>query len=228
MILTAHQPAYLPWLGYFDKMIRSDVFVFLDSVQYEKNSFINRNKIKTSNGAIWLTIPVKTKGHIMSSLNETEIDNRSNWQRKHLNAIYLNYKKAPRFQECYSKIKQFYEISYSMLADFCWEYLQFWVSELNISTRIIRSSHLGIKSRKSELINDLCRHFEADSFISGQLGTNYIKSEQFQADGINIQFQDYKHPVYPQLWGEFIPSMCILDFWMNTDQYSLVTSSDNS
>src|ERR1035437_4150954 len=103
MILTAHQPAYLPWLGYFDKIIKSDIFVYLDTVQFEKNSFTNRNKVKTPQGAAWLTVPVKIKGHIGKTMMEIEIDNSQDWRKKHLNTIFMNYKKAARFEECYAR-----------------------------------------------------------------------------------------------------------------------------
>ena len=106
MILSAHQPAYLPWLGYFDKIIKSDVFVFLDTVQFEKNSFINRNKIKTPQGSVWLTVPVKLKGHLDVPLLKIEIDHKINWQKNHLKSIYLNYKKAPHYKEGYFKIEE--------------------------------------------------------------------------------------------------------------------------
>ena len=94
MILSAHQPAYLPWLGYFDKIARADVFVYLDTVQFEKNSFINRNQIKTPQGAQWLTIPVRTKGHMSASLRTTEIDDSQKWRSKHIKSIETNYRKA--------------------------------------------------------------------------------------------------------------------------------------
>src|SRR5580704_11293436 len=105
MMLSAHQPAYLPWLGYFHKIAQADVFVYLDSVQYEKNSYINRNQIKTPQGASWLTIPVKTKGHMGGSLRTTNIDDSQPWRSKHLKSIEMNYRKASRFDLCFPKIQ---------------------------------------------------------------------------------------------------------------------------
>ena len=92
MMLSAHQPAYLPWLGYLDKIASADVFVFLDDVQFEKNSFINRNRIKTSQGAQWLTVPVRMKGHMYATLLNTSMDDSQPWRRKHLAAVALNYR----------------------------------------------------------------------------------------------------------------------------------------
>lgn len=222
MILSAHQPAYLPWLGYFEKLIRSDVFVFMDTVQYEKNSYINRNRIKTAQGPIWLTIPVKSKGHITSSLLETEIDNRQHWKEKHLKSIWLNYKKAPRFDYCYPRLETLYAEEDELLADLCFRHLAFWLEEINVERRIVRLGTLPIDSRKSDLVFDICKYFGADRYISGALGMNYLDENKFDAAGIRIEYQVYKQPVYQQLHGEFMPNLSILDFWMNTDRLDLI------
>ncbi|OLP15647.1 hypothetical protein BST81_25175 [Leptolyngbya sp. 'hensonii'] len=223
MILSAHQPAYLPWLGYFDKLLRSDLFIFLDTVQYEKNSFINRNRIKTPQGPVWLTIPVKTKGHISSTMLETEIDSSQNWREKHLKSIYLNYRKAPYFEICYPKLECLYQQKIDLLADLCFEHLSFWLQELGVSPQLVRSSALPIASKKSDLIFDLCSQFQADRYISGTLGQDYLEVDRFQAAGISIEFQDYRHPSYPQLYGNFLPYMGIVDLWMNSQDFSIIT-----
>lgn len=223
MILSAHQPAYLPWLGYLDKIIGSDLFVYLDSVQFEKNSFTNRNRIKSPQGPIWLTVPVKMKGHLGRTLREIEIDNSQNWQKKHLNSIYLNYKKAPRFESIYPLIEPFFAKEYRSLSELCWEQLQFWCREFRIDTRIVRSSELELASRKSDLVLDLCRRFGADQYISGILGRDYLDEAEFRLQGIEVNYQDYQHPGYRQLWGGFEPCLSVLDFCMNCDDYDLIS-----
>jgi hypothetical protein len=222
MILSIHQPAYLPWLGYFDKLVRSDVFVFLDNVQFEKNSFINRNRIKTPQGALMLTAPVRSKGHTDSTLKETELDNSQRWKIKHLKSVSLNYRSAPRFNHCYSKLEALYEADDTLLADMCFRQLQFWLRELGVEKKLVRASSLPVTSKKSDLVFDLCRHFEADHYISGALGRDYLEEEKFMNAGIRIEYQDYRHPVYPQLHGEFLPYMGIVDFWMNTDRFESI------
>ena len=117
MIVTAHQPAYLPWLGYFDKIARADVFVFLDDVQFEKNSFINRNKIKTAQGGQWLTIPVRSKGHTDDTLRTTRVNAEVPWREKHLKAVALNYKKAPFFEQRYPKLESLYNSDEELLSE---------------------------------------------------------------------------------------------------------------
>ena len=225
MTIAAHQPAYLPWLGYFDKLLRSDQFVFLDSVQYEKNSFINRNKIKGPQGAMWLTIPIKIKGHTTMTLRDIRIDPSQDWQGKHLRAIYLNYKKAPRFDECYPKLQALYHSHAEFLVDICWEHLIFWLQELRIEKNIICSGQLPITSAKSQFILDICQYLGATHYLSGTLGKDYLDEQSFKEKNIQIQYQNYQHPMYPQLWGEFLPYMSILDFWLNTNQTHLISGT---
>ena len=193
MIVAAHQPAYLPWLGYFDKLARSDVFVFLDDVQFEKNSFTNRNRIKTPQGPIWLTVPVRTKGHTDSTMLETRIDDTQGWRDKHLKSIFFNYKKAPRFEQCYPKLEALYREPDELLSELCLRHLSFWLRELGMEKTVVRSSTLPLESRKSELVLDLCRHFNANCYLSGALGRDYLDVESFRAQGIEVKFQDYKH-----------------------------------
>lgn len=226
MIIAVHQPAYLPWLGYFDKLMRSDIFVFLDSVQYEKNSFINRNKIKTQQGELLLSIPIKTKGHTSETLKVTKIDNGPKWQKKHLSSICMNYRKAPRFEECYPKIEKLYQNRYDYLSELCLDHMLFWLKELRIMKKIVRSSELPINSKKSDLVLDLCKYFDADYYISGTLGKNYLNNDLFQESGIYIEYQKYQHPIYQQLYGGFIPNLGVIDFWMNTDQVELITQGN--
>lgn len=225
MIVSAHQPAYLPWLGYFDKMIKSDIFIYLDTVQFEKNSFINRNKIKTPQGELMLTVPVLSKGHIDKTVAEIKIDKKQDWKKKHLNSILMNYKKAKRFEECYYKLEILYKKDYEFLSDLCYDHLIFWKQELQINTEIVKSSKLNIKTKKSDLIFDLCLCYESNRYISGTLGRNYLDENKFKDAKIEIIYQNYKHPAYNQLWGNFLPYMSILDFWMNSYDYSLISSN---
>jgi WbqC-like protein family len=216
MILSAHQPAYLPWLGYFNKIARADVFVYLDTVQFEKNSFINRNRIKTPQGPLWLTIPIKSKGHMSGSLRTTEIDDSQPWRARHLKSIAMNYRRAPRFPECFSKIEALVAIPESNIANYCFQQLRFWLVEFGIKTRVVRSSELPITSSKSDLVLDLCRHFGAERYLSGIQGHDYLDESDFARAGIGLDYQDFVPPVYGQLWGAFIPNLGVLDWWMNT------------
>jgi hypothetical protein len=170
---------------------------------------------------------VKIKGHIGKTMMEIEIDNSQDWRKKHLNTIFMNYKKAPRFEACYAKLENLYQTGYQLLTELCWDQLLFWLKELGITTRIVRSTSLPIDAKKSDLVLELCRYYRADHYISGILGRNYLQIEDFANDGIAVTFQEYHHPVYPQMWGDFLPYMGILDFWMNTGEYGLISKGED-
>jgi len=211
MILTAHQPAYLPWLGYFHKVALADVFVILDSVQYEKNSFINRNRIKTSNGEAWLTIPVEMKGHLDRTIRDVRIDSRSNWRKKHWNSLLLNYRKAAFFDRYADFFEHYYRMETCSLSEFIEVSRVFFLKELNIAPRILKLSEMAIASKKQELIIDLCKATHSKAFVFGALGRNYATAELFEKNGINTYFQEFSHLGYTQLWGQFAQYMSIID-----------------
>ncbi|WP_429258357.1 WbqC family protein [Paraburkholderia sp. GAS334] len=215
--LSAHQPAYLPWLGYFAKIARADIFVYLDTVQFEKNSFTNRNRIKGPNGPFWLTVPVRQKGHLEGTLQTLEIDDSLAWRKKHLKAIALSYAKAPGFAEKFARLEALYGGAHASLADFCWWQLQFWIQELGLgATQLVRSSELPVLSKKSDLVLDLCRHFGANRYLSGKLGRDYLNESAFASHDIEVIYQDYRCEPYSQLHGEFVPALGIVDVWMNS------------
>ena len=217
LIVSIHQPAYLPWLGYFDKIRRADTFVYLDTVQFQKQSFQNRNKIRTADGWAWLTVPVETKGRLYDTpLRDLPINNRVNWRRKHRAAIAQHYAKAPQFEAVMALLDGFYDRDWDRLSDLCYEMLLAFNRRLGIDTRIVKASNLsGVQGEKSALILDLCRHFGAGRYIAGTLGRNYLDEAAFEAAGIEIAYQDYEHPTYGQLYPGFEPAMAIVDLLMN-------------
>lgn len=215
MIVSIHQPAYLPWLGYLARIAASDVFVYLDTVQFEKNSFTNRNRIKTANGPIWLTVPILQQGHLSKRLMDIDIDNRQDWRRKHLRSIEQNYSRAPRFAECFPRFADLYKTEDVKLVEICFRQLRFWLDELSIKTQIVRSSELPVAGQKSGLVLDICRHLGASAYLSGPLGRDYLDELEFSKAGISLSYQNYTHPEYIQLHGHFIPAMGVIDYWIN-------------
>lgn len=226
MILTAHQPAYLPWLGYFDKIQRADTFIYLETVQFETNSFINRNRIKTPQGPLWLTVPVRTRGHLHTTIEEIEIDDTRNWRKKHLGAIYANYRRAAAFDTIYPAFEALLQCEHRLLSDLCFAQLKFWMDTLGIRTSVIKASALNVPGSKSSLILGLARHQGASRYLSGALGSNYLDAAAFAAAGVEVSYQCYRHPEYRQLWGDFVPGMSILDFVMNGNDPSLIWSGE--
>jgi WbqC-like protein family len=221
LIVAIHQPAYLPWLGYLARIAAVDAFVFLDTVQFEKNSFINRNKIKSSTGPVWLTVPVQQKGHLSKALREVEIDESTDWRTKHLRTIEQNYRRAPYFQVRQEYLEQLVGRGNSALSDLCFEQLKFWTQALTISTPILRASNLPVAGTKSDLVLNICKHLNATAYLSGPLGKGYLDEASFQQAGISISYHQYIHPVYNQLYQDFIPGMSVVDYWMNTQDLEL-------
>lgn len=229
MILTAHQPAYLPWLGLIHKIAISDVYVYLDSVQFEKNSFTNRNKIKTAAGPIWLTVPVLLKDHTKKTIKELEIDNSKDWCASHWKSIYFNYKKAPYFNKYADFFEDTYKKDWSSLAELGDYMLRWFLKELGVNVRYYKASELNVNEHKSELILEMCKKLDSNLYIFGALGKDYAKEEDFNKEGVNIYFQDYKHPEYPQLWGkDFLPYMGVLDLLFNCGDKSLKIIMDKN
>lgn len=221
MILTAHQPVYLPWLGLFHKIAISDAFCYFDNVQYLKKDWNNRNKIKIQNGEIWLTTPVLTKGYREKAIKEIEIDNSIDWRKKHWKSIYLNYKKAPYFNRYSDFFEDVYKKEWHYLSELNEYMLKWFLKELGINVKYYKASELNFEGYKSDLVIDMCKKLGADLYIFGTLGKDYAEKEKFARQGIKIHFQDYKHPVYSQLHGKFLPYMSIIDLLFNCGDKSL-------
>ena len=215
MILTAHQPAYIPWLGYIHKIAISDIFVVADDVQFENESYISRNKIKTANGSIWLTVPIKKKGHMKLSIKDIEILNIDNWRKRHWNSIFLSYKKAPYFNDLSDFFNEIYKKDWDNLLDLTNCILFYILDRMRIQIEIVFASQMDIVGSKSDYVLDICKKRNADIFVFGSLGKNYADIAKFKSESISTYFQEYKHPVYPQLWGDFHPYMSVIDLIMN-------------
>jgi hypothetical protein len=222
LIVSIHQPAYIPWLGYFTRIAASDAFIFLDNVQFEKNSFTNRNRIKTADGPRWLTVPVLLDDHFETVINEIKIDDRQNWRRKHLRSIEHNYRRASGFTEKFANLATNYARQSDRLAELCYNQLKFWLNELKIHTCILRASELSASGNKSALLLALCKQVGATTYLSGPLGRGYLQQDQFAANGIRVRYHDFVHPKYPQLFGDFLPAMGVVDFWMNCTDTDLI------
>jgi hypothetical protein len=221
MKISAHQPAYLPWGGYIERISLSDVFIILDDVQFEKNSFTNRNQIKTSNGPAWLTVPVNLKGHISSSIKDIEIVNNQPWHKKHWKTIQQNYQKSPFFRDHEDFLEDTYSKNWTLLNELNSHLLSYFLHFLDIDTKIVYLSSLNVIGKKQDLIVNLCEHFSASDFIFGALGKDYVQEEKFLNSNIKIHFHEYQDLLYKQLWGDYIPNLSILDMLMNVEPSKL-------
>jgi hypothetical protein len=228
MIVSIHQPQYLPWLGYFDKMNRSDVFVLLDDVQFKKNEWQNRNKIRTSQGWQWLTIPICHESQQL--INRTKIMQRTSWDRQHLNAVTFNYKSAKYFDDYISIFELVYRKTWNNLSDLNYEFIIQIKKALGIKTGVKLSSELQITSQGTERLIDLCKALNADCYLSGQDGPKYMDMSLWEKSNIEVAIQNYDHPSYPQHWAknenEFISNLSVIDLLFNCgpDSLSILSS----
>jgi len=214
-ILTAHQPVYLPWIGLFHKIAIADSFCYFDSVQYQTKDWNNRNKLKGPNGAFWLTVPVKSKGHFNKKVGEIEVNNTINWRKKHLKSIEMNYKSTSYFNQYIGFFRDCYKREWTHLSDLNEYMLKWFLDILNIKVKYYKMSEIDFEGRKSDLVLDMCKKLSADLYIFGALGKDYVKEEDFAEKDIKIYFQNYNHPVYPQLYGKFISHLSIVDLLFN-------------
>ena len=190
MIAAIHQPNHLPSLRFFDKMRSCDIFVLLDDAQFTRNSFINRNRIRTPNGSLWLTIPVKQ--HFGQQIRDVEIDNSQPWARKHWRTIEQNYRKAEGFISHAPLLKAIYSTKWDRLIDLNLKLIISIATRFGIMTRLIPSSSLEITTDGTQRLIDICKKVESDTYLSGSGGRNYQDEQLFKASGIKLTFQEGK------------------------------------
>jgi len=220
-IITGHQPVYLPWLGLFHKISLADIFIYMDDVQYLTQDWNNRNKIKTPQGWMWVIVPISIKKSSSVLLKDIVIDNsrkgtKNDWQVEHWKAINANYKRAPYFNEYADFFHDMYiDKRWDKLVDINEYQLRYFLKILGINIDFYKASELSFTQKKSDLILEHCTRFNSDTCVTGSEGRNYIKEDTFKDRGIKIYYQNYNHPKYNQLWGEFISHMSIIDLLFN-------------
>lgn len=228
MIVSIHQPNYLPWLGYFYKIANSDIFVIQDNLLYIKKSFINRNTIKTPRGAQWLTLNVLSKGRSGQLINEVEIDNSIQWGRIHLKTLEANYGKAPYFQEYRDQFESIYQEKWESLADLNETLVRQICEMLSIkNVKIVRTSELGVCGKSTSLLINICKAVGADTYLSGFGGKKYMDEGLFENEGIKLKYSEFQHPVYNQLFGDFVPNLSVIDFIFNEGGSNFSNLIDN-
>ncbi len=211
MILSAHQPAYLPWLGYLHRIAISDQFVILDDVQFEKNSFTNRNRINIGGKASWLTIPVHLKGHMSTTIRDITIAQNIKWTSKHYKSISQAYQKSPFFHLHKEFFESIYQQEWSSLLDLNHALLSYLLEQFAIKTPIAMLSDINVQGKKQELILDLCQKLSAKAFIFGVQGQDYVDKALFAEEGVEALFHHYKTPVYQPPKNDFVPDLSCVD-----------------
>ena len=208
------QPSYIPWRGYFDLIHEADVFVFYDDVQYDKHGWRNRNRIKTTQGTQWLTIPVLAKGNVSGGLliKDVAIAPTQDWAKKHLASLRQSYVRAPFFAEYAPLVEQILSKRHERLADLTIASTIALARALGIQhTRFVRSSELGVDGGKTERLVRLMQHLGADRYLSGPSARDYIEPELFARADITLDYKVYDYPEYEQLHPPYDPQVTILD-----------------
>jgi len=219
MTISIHQPNYLPWLGFFNKVKLSDVFVIFDDVQFPrgKKHFGHRNKIKTNNGDIWLTVPLIGKSEL-KSFNTISINYENDWRKKHLSLIENFYKKSPYYSDYYPSICNIIKANYNSLHELNTKLILYFLQELKIDTKILLSSDICPPDLNGgSKIDFILDELKATNYISGSGpgSKRYINEENFKQRNINLIWQEYEHPVYNQQYNDFLPYMAIIDLLFN-------------
>ncbi len=213
MIVSIHQPQYLPYLGFFNKVMSSDEFIFLDDVEYSHGSFINRNTIKGPNGNIWLTVPVLSGNKIIKDI---KINNKQNWMKKHLKSIKLNYSKTDYFNDYISIFEEIYSDEWQYISELDIELIKKIFNIIGINVKSCISSELDIEEQEPNMrIIKLCKKIGTDTYLSGVGGKNYMDLDLFRKNNIKVIFQNFKHPEYDQKFGSFVHNMSIVDALFN-------------
>lgn len=221
MLVAIHQPNFLPWLGYFDRMVRADLFVLLDHVQFERRNYQNRTQILVEGEPRWLTVPV-----VQLSQKEKIIDKRVDnpaegtarwWGPNSFSTLRYAYRKAPHFDLYAPRLKEIFETRWEKLVDLNIATLEFAREALGIRTPMIRSSTLQVEGQRSALLLDICKKVGATAFLGGMGGSrDYLDKEAFAAANMGVVWQDFRHPQYAQCGeGAFTPGLSVMDILFN-------------
>ena len=215
MKIAMHQPNFIPWGGYFSRIQSADVFVIVDDVQYSHYSLTNRNRIKTPNGLLNLTVPLKSITKSDNLISNIKIDYQKNWPKKHLKTFEYCYKKAPYFNDIFGIIHSIYDLHHEKLVDFNFAFINKICKYLYLENNFLFSSSLGIADKSTDRLISICKHLNAKQFLHGAGGYKYFEIEKFRESEIDLVMVAFPNRAYPQLWGAFEPSLSIIDMLFN-------------
>ena len=210
------QPTYLPWTGYFALIDQVDAFVFLDDVEFNDRSWQQRNRIKTDDGPMWLTVPVLTSGRRGQEIREVEINTDERWRDKHRKSIKFNYSPADHYDDYEDWLAETYGTEWAMLRELNVRTIESLADELGVDAEFVLSSELDAGGRKAHRLLEICRELGADEYLSALGSAEYIEDDNpFTQSEVGLLYQHYEHPTYSQLHGEFVSQMSVVDLLLN-------------
>jgi hypothetical protein len=216
MIVAASQPYFAPFPGFFYKAHLSDVLVLLDEVQFPRGTtWITRNRFKNDQGTLWMTIPVKKKGLGLQNINAVRIYHEGHWARKHTASLKNAYAKAPYFADHINFLKTLFSKKFEKLIDLNLEVIRYLIKCLNIDTKVVLLSELGIQARGDQLLIDICRAQGASCYLAQSPAQKYLNPDLFRDAEIELKYFKLPALIYPQLWGSFIPNLSAFDLVFN-------------
>jgi hypothetical protein len=216
MILSTQQPYFFPFAGFFYKAHLSDVFVILDTVQFPRGTtWMSRNRFKSDQGTLWLTVPVWKKGLGLQRIHEVRICHEFRWVAKHLASLKSAYARAPYFADHIEFIENTYLARFEKLIELNAAIIDYLLRQLEIGAEIKFLSELGIQSAGNQMLVEICQALGASTYMAQHAAAKYLDPAFFDRAGIKLQF--FKPPVlvYPQLWGPFISNLSVLDLLFN-------------
>ena len=212
MIVSTNQPYFAPYPGFFYKAHLSDYFVILDDVQFpHKTTWISRNRFKNDQGTLWMTIPVLKKGVGLQKISQIRICHAGNWKKKHLRSFQNAYANAPFLRDHAALLKRALSSIDDCLLDLNLKVIDYIINYLKIETRMVLMSELGVAGKGTRLIIDICKSLGATQFLVQSSALAYYDPAQFKSEGLELV--SFKKPeyIYPQMWGDFIANLSILD-----------------
>jgi len=222
MIVAMHQPSFLPWLGFFYKMAKADLFVYLDTLAYSKGSYIPRVRIKTHNGPRWLTVPVLHTGTVGGRILDARCGGRPDWRKRLVDGLKGSYLKSPHYRPYGERIAEIILASGESLAEMNIQLITYIAGELGIRTPVKRARDMNIQPQAdaTDRLIAVCKIVGADVYLSGFGGAKYQDEARYAQNGIKLVYSDFRHPTYLQGHGEFVPGLSVVDLLFNCGQNS--------
>ena len=216
MILSANQPYFSPYPGFFYKAHLSDIFVILDTVQFPQGTtWVTRNRFKNHLGMLWMTVPVWKKGLGLQRIDQVSICHEGRWARKRAESLKNAYEKAPYFEDHLEFVERLFSSNIEKIADLNLQIIRYLLDQLHIETKLVLLSELDIEARGDRLLIELCERLGTDRFLTQKGAKKYLNEPLFQDTGIELAYFRPPSPIYPQLWGSFIPNLSAFDLLFN-------------
>ena len=221
MRVTIHQPQFLPWLGYFDKIDQADAFIMLDTVQFKKNEWQNRNRIRTAKGWQWLTVPVLQ--HFGQRIDEVLINPTAAWKAQHLRALDMHYARAPYRNRYLAQLRELYAAPWNKLSDLNKATVQWLLDAYGITTPVHRAADYATRDEPTDRLIDLCRAVGATQYLAGPGAEHYMDKPRFESSGVRLNLQVFHHPIYRQVYEPFESNLSALDLLLMQGPEALTT-----